>query len=143
MLVRRLLHRGPVAPLKIASGCDRRCTFCAIPSFRGSFVSRAADEIVEEARWLAGQGVREVVLVSENSTSYGKDLAGDHHLERLLADLAAVPGIVRVRLSYLQPAETRPPLIAAIAHDARRRRLLRHVVPARVRPGAAPDAPVR
>lgn len=114
-LVRKLLHSGPVAPLKIASGCDRRCTFCAIPAFRGSFISRAADEIVAEAHWLAGQGVREIVLVSENSTSYGKDLPGEGLLEQLLEDLAAVPGLTRVRLSYLQPAETRPSLVRAIA----------------------------
>ena len=115
VLVRRLLHSGPVAPLKIASGCDRRCTFCAIPAFRGSFVSRPPQEIVAEAHWLAGQGVREIVLVSENSTSYGKDLPGDGQLEALLASLAQVPGIIRVRLSYLQPAETRPGLVTAIA----------------------------
>lgn len=114
-LLRTLLHSGPVAPLKIASGCDRRCTFCAIPSFRGAFVSRPIDEIVAEARWLADQDVREIVLVSENSTSYGKDLPGERQLEDLLGALAAVPGIARVRLSYLQPAETRPWLIEAIA----------------------------
>ena len=112
---RRVLRSGPVAPLKIASGCDRRCTFCAIPSFRGSFVSRPPAEIVAEARWLAEQGIRELVLVSENSTSYGKDLPGRDHLERLLVDLAAVPGVSRVRVSYLQPAETKPSLITAIA----------------------------
>ena len=116
VLVRKLLHAGPVAPLKIASGCDRRCTFCAIPAFRGSFVSRPADEIIAEAQWLAGQGVREIVLVSENSTSYGKDLPGDGQLERLLSALAQVPGIVRVRLSYLQPAETKASLVSAIAN---------------------------
>ena len=115
VLVRKLLHAGPVAPLKIASGCDRRCTFCAIPAFRGSFVSRPENEILAEAHWLAGQGVREIVLVSENSTSYGKDLPGGGQLERLLAGLTEVPGIVRVRLSYLQPAETRPSLVSAIA----------------------------
>jgi ribosomal protein S12 methylthiotransferase len=115
-LLRTLLHSGPVAPLKIASGCDRRCTFCAIPSFRGAFVSRQIDEIVAEAHWLAGQGVREIVLVSENSTSFGKDLPGERQLEDLLGALAAVPGILRVRLSYLQPAETRPWLIEAIAN---------------------------
>ena len=119
VLLRRLLRSGPVAPLKIASGCDRRCTFCAIPSFRGAFVSRPAGDIVAEAHWLAGQGVREIVLVSENSTSYGKDLPGIDHLERLLGSLAAVPGIDRVRLSYLQPAETRDSLIRAIAHTDR------------------------
>ncbi len=118
VLLRRLLRSGPVAPLKIASGCDRRCTFCAIPSFRGAFVSRPAADIVTEAGWLAGQGVREIVLVSENTTSYGKDLPGRDHLEGLLADLAAVPGVDRVRLSYLQPAETRDSLIRAIAHTS-------------------------
>ncbi len=119
VLTRRLLHAGPVAPLKIASGCDRRCSFCAIPSFRGAFVSRPADEIVAEAGWLAGQGVREIVLVSENSTSYGKDLPGVRPLEELLGRLAAVTGIDRVRLSYLQPAETRDSLIRAIADTPR------------------------
>ncbi|MQA87963.1 MAG: 30S ribosomal protein S12 methylthiotransferase RimO [Streptosporangiales bacterium] len=109
--LRRRLAGGPVAPLKIASGCDRRCTFCAIPTFRGSFVSRPPDEILAEAHWLAGQGVRELVLVSENSTEYGKDLGDLRLLEKLLPDLAAVPGIVRVRVSYLQPAEVRPGLI--------------------------------
>ena len=112
---RTLLDPGPVAPLKIASGCDRRCTFCAIPSFRGAFVSRRPGEILDEAAWLVDQGVREVVLVSENTTSYGKDLPGDRQLADLLAGLAQVPGLIRVRLSYLQPAETRPWLIRAIA----------------------------
>jgi len=115
VLVRKLLQAGPVAPLKIASGCDRRCTFCAIPSFRGAFVSRPVHDIVTEAGWLASHGVRELVLVSENSTSYGKDLPGERSLEELLLALADVPGITRVRLSYLQPAETRPWLIEAIA----------------------------
>ena len=114
-LPRMLLEPGPVAPLKIASGCDRRCTFCAIPSFRGAFVSRPPAEILAEAAWLVDQGVREVVLVSENTTSYGKDLPGDRQLADLLAGLAQVPGLTRVRLSYLQPAETRPWLIEAIA----------------------------
>jgi ribosomal protein S12 methylthiotransferase len=114
-VLRRRLGDSPVAPLKLASGCDRRCAFCAIPSFRGAFVSRPADELLAEAAWLAGQGVRELVLVSENSTSYGKDLGDLRLLERLLPELAAVPGIVRVRLSYLQPAETRPSLVEALA----------------------------
>ena len=112
---RRRLSGGVVAPLKIASGCDRRCSFCAIPSFRGAFVSRRPPEILAEARWLAGQGVRELVLVSENSTSYGKDLGNLRLLEEVLPDLAATPGIERVRISYLQPAELRPGLIEVIA----------------------------
>ncbi|HEY6749194.1 MAG TPA: 30S ribosomal protein S12 methylthiotransferase RimO, partial [Mycobacteriales bacterium] len=114
-VLRRRLENSPSAPLKLASGCDRRCAFCAIPSFRGAFVSRPASELLAEAHWLAGQGVRELVLVSENSTSYGKDLGDLRLLEQLLPELAAVPGIVRVRLSYLQPAETRPSLVTALA----------------------------
>ncbi len=109
------LETGPMAPLKLASGCDRRCTFCAIPSFRGSFVSRRPTEVIDEARWLAADGVRELFLVSENSTSYGKDLGDLRLLETLLPELAAVDGIERVRVSYLQPAELRPGLLEAIA----------------------------
>jgi len=114
-VVRRRLGSGPSAPLKLASGCDRRCAFCAIPSFRGSFVSRRPSDVLEEARWLAEQGVREIVLVSENSTSYGKDLGDLRLLETLLPELAAIEGLDWVRVSYLQPAETRPTLVAAIA----------------------------
>jgi ribosomal protein S12 methylthiotransferase RimO len=112
---RRRLEDGPVAPLKLASGCDRRCTFCAIPRFRGAFVSRPPAEVLAEAGWLVGQGVREVLLVSENSTSYGKDLGDLRLLEQLLPQLAAVPGLRRVRVSYLQPAEMRPGLVSALA----------------------------
>jgi ribosomal protein S12 methylthiotransferase len=110
-VVRRRLDGGVVAPLKIASGCDRRCSFCAIPAFRGAFVSRAPQDLVAEAGWLAAQGVRELFLVSENSTSYGKDLGDLGLLEAVLPELAAVPGIERVRVSYLQPAELRPGLV--------------------------------
>jgi len=110
----RLDHR-PWAPVKIASGCDRRCAFCAIPAFRGSFVSRPPDDIVLEARWLAEQGVRELLLVSENSTSYGKDVGQLRALEALLPRLAEVPGIEWVRVSYLQPAEMRPGLLDVLA----------------------------
>ena len=114
-VLRRRLGGGVVAPLKIASGCDRRCTFCAIPAFRGAFVSRRPDDLVAEAGWLADHGARELLLVSENSTSYGKDLGDLRLLETLLPQLAAVPGIRRVRVSYLQPAEVRPGLIEVLA----------------------------
>jgi ribosomal protein S12 methylthiotransferase len=113
--VRRRLDGGPMAPLKLASGCDRRCAFCAIPSFRGSFVSRRPSDVLAEARWLAEHDVRELFLVSENSTSYGKDLGDIRLLETLLPELAAVEGVSRVRVSYLQPAETRPGLVTTIA----------------------------
>jgi ribosomal protein S12 methylthiotransferase len=114
-VLRKRLDDGPVAPLKLASGCDRRCAFCAIPSFRGAFVSRRPADVLAEARWLAEHGVRELVLVSENSTSYGKDLGDLRLLESLLPALAGVDGIDRVRLSYLQPAEMRPSLVEVLA----------------------------
>ncbi len=109
--LRRRLGTSPVASVKLASGCDRRCTFCAIPSFRGSFISRRPSDVLGETRWLAEQGVKEIMLVSENNTSYGKDLGDIRLLETLLPELAAVDGIERVRVSYLQPAEMRPGLI--------------------------------
>ncbi|MET8692086.1 30S ribosomal protein S12 methylthiotransferase RimO [Streptomyces bauhiniae] len=109
--LRRRLDGSPVASVKLASGCDRRCSFCAIPSFRGSFISRRPSDVLNETRWLAEQGVKEVMLVSENNTSYGKDLGDIRLLESLLPELAEVDGIERVRVSYLQPAEMRPGLI--------------------------------
>jgi ribosomal protein S12 methylthiotransferase RimO len=114
-VVRARLDGRPWAPLKIASGCDRRCSFCAIPMFRGAFVSRRPTDVVTEARWLAARGVRELFLVSENSTSYGKDLGDLGLLEKLLPELTAIEGIERVRVSYLQPAEIRPGLLRAMA----------------------------
>ncbi|NVI33340.1 30S ribosomal protein S12 methylthiotransferase RimO [Streptomyces sp. CAI-17] len=109
--LRRRLGTSPVASVKLASGCDRRCSFCAIPSFRGSFISRRPSDVLQETRWLAGQGVKEIMLVSENNTSYGKDFGDIRLLETLLPELAEVDGIERVRVSYLQPAEMRPGLI--------------------------------
>ncbi|MER6047003.1 30S ribosomal protein S12 methylthiotransferase RimO (plasmid) [Streptomyces sp. BHT-5-2] len=109
--LRRRLGDEPVASVKLASGCDRRCSFCAIPSFRGSFISRRPSDVLGETRWLAEQGVKEIMLVSENNTSYGKDLGDIRLLETLLPELAAVDGIERIRVSYLQPAEMRPGLI--------------------------------
>ncbi|NXY96663.1 30S ribosomal protein S12 methylthiotransferase RimO [Streptomyces sp. BR123] len=109
--LRRRLDKSPVASVKLASGCDRRCSFCAIPSFRGSFISRRPSDVLGETRWLAEQGVKEVMLVSENNTSYGKDLGDIRLLETLLPELADVDGIERIRVSYLQPAEMRPGLI--------------------------------
>ena len=111
---RKRLGTAPWAPLKIASGCDRRCSFCAIPYFRGSFISRRPTEIINEARWLAENGVSEMFLVSENTTSYGKDLGDLQLMEKILPEIAALPGIERVRLSYLQPAEMRPTLLQAM-----------------------------
>ena len=113
-VLRKRLDKAPVAPLKVASGCDRRCSFCAIPYFRGSFISRTPDEIISEALWLSENGVSELFLVSENTTSYGKDLQDLRLMEKLLPNLAAIDAVKRIRLSYLQPAEVRPTLLQAM-----------------------------
>ena len=111
---RKRLGTEPWSPLKIASGCDRRCSFCAIPYFRGSFISRRPHEIIDEAKWLVANGVTELFLVSENTTSYGKDLGDLALMEKILPEIVAIDGVERVRLSYLQPAEMRPTLIQAM-----------------------------
>ena len=142
-LRRKRLASGPTAALKLASGCDRRCAFCAIPTFRGAFVSRPPAEVLGEAQWLASQGVTELVLVSENSTSYGKDLGDLRSLEKLLPQLAAVEGIAP-RPGGL-PAAGRAAARPARGHrrHGRRRAVLRPVLPALLADPAAPDAPVR
>jgi ribosomal protein S12 methylthiotransferase RimO len=113
-VLRKRLDKAPISPLKIASGCDRRCSFCAIPYFRGSFVSRTPNEIIEEAKWLADSGVSELYLVSENTTSYGKDFGDLKLMEKLLPELSKIEAVKRIRLSYLQPAEVRPSLLQAM-----------------------------
>ena len=140
---RRRLDSGPMSPLKLASGCDRRCTFCAIPTFRGSFVSRRPSDVLAEARWLAEQGARELFLVSENSTSYGKDLGDLRLLETLLPEIAAHRR--RRAGAGLLPAARRDPARAdrGDRHDARGGGVLRPLLPARQPHRAAPDAPLR
>lgn len=116
----RTQPKGPWAYLKLAAGCDRACAFCTIPSYRGAFRSRPVEEVLAEARALAAAGVRELVGVSENTTSYGKDLAAgrDAQLE-LVAGLGDVEGLERVRLLYLQPDELTEDLVAAMAASER------------------------
>lgn len=92
-----------LAYLRIADGCDFRCTFCVIPSLRGDLRSRTIESIVAEARRLAGAGVREVHLIAQDSTSYGLDLYGEARLPELLRALAAVEGIDWIRVHYTHP----------------------------------------
>ena len=105
--------RAPWAYLKIAEGCDRGCTFCAIPLMRGKFVSRFPEQIVDEARHLVAQGVSELSLVSQDSVMWGRDIgAGD--LPSLLRRLERVDGLKRVRLMYLHPQGVTDELIDTI-----------------------------
>ena len=132
--VRRRLDAGPMAPLKLATGCDRRCTFCAIPAFRGSFVSRRPSDVLAEARWLAGRGrARAVPGQRELHVLRQGPRRPAACSRRLLPELAAVDGVDRVRVSYLQPAETRPGTGRGDRDHARRRAVLRPVLPARQR----------
>lgn len=112
----RTQPRGTWAYLKIAGGCDRICTFCSIPSFRGRFSSRSLQELEAEANWLVGNGVEELVCVSENTTSWGKDLPGGRASQaELVAMFDRIEALRKVRLMYLQPAEIRPALLDAMA----------------------------
>ncbi len=92
-----------MAYLKISEGCDRACSFCAIPDIRGRLTSRPALEILEEAEWLKSIGARELVLVAQDVTDYGSDIYGKPSLPLLLRELCACPGEFRLRLLYLQP----------------------------------------
>ncbi|HWN81298.1 MAG TPA: 30S ribosomal protein S12 methylthiotransferase RimO, partial [Candidatus Udaeobacter sp.] len=111
------------AYLKISEGCDHRCAFCIIPALRGSLKSRPVDELVREAEHLAAAGVRELNLVSQDTTGYGTDLPGGRpELIRLLTALDRIPGIGWIRLLYTYPALWTRELMAAIAD-------LEHVAP--------------
>jgi ribosomal protein S12 methylthiotransferase len=92
-----------VAYLKIAEGCDRTCSFCAIPAIRGKHISVPIEDIVAEARFLAKQGVRELCVISQDVSYYGYDLYGESALDRLLEDLEQIDGIEWIRLHYLYP----------------------------------------
>ena len=105
---------GYYAHLKIAEGCDKRCTYCIIPYLRGSFRSVPMEQLVQEAGQLAEQGVKELILVAQETTLYGKDLYGGKTLPKLLHELAKVPGIQWIRLQYCYPEEITDELIEAI-----------------------------
>lgn len=105
------------AYLRIAEGCDNRCSFCMIPSIRGHFRSRPMEAILKEARNLAGDGIRELIVVAQDITRYGLDLYGVRSLSQLLRELCKVEGIEWVRLHYLYPDEIDQELIAVIAEE--------------------------
>jgi ribosomal protein S12 methylthiotransferase len=118
-LPRRRLTPGHVAYLKIAEGCDHTCSFCAIPGIRGPLRSRSREDVVAEARTLAADGVRELVLVSQDTTGYGWDLGERHALVRLLEALLQVGGVRWIRLHYLYPTRISRELVALMAAEPR------------------------
>lgn len=107
---------GPAgsAYLKLSEGCDNRCAYCAIPDIRGPFRSREKEDILREAKMLAAAGVRELVLVAQDTSRYGTDLYGEPTLAALLYELNAIPELVWIRVLYLYPDEIAESLIAAM-----------------------------
>ncbi len=103
--------------LKIAEGCDNRCAYCVIPGIRGRFRSRALESVVHEAEELAASGVKELIVVAQDTTRYGLDLYGKKMLPELLSQLCAVDGIDWIRLHYLYPDEIDDVLINVIAQE--------------------------
>ncbi len=108
---------GHFAYLKIAEGCDKFCTYCIIPKVRGKFRSVPMENLLEEAGRLAESGVKELILVAQETTLYGMDLYGEKRLPELLHELAKIPGIYWIRLLYCYPEEITDELIEAIATE--------------------------
>lgn len=112
----RILSTPPyTAYLKIADGCDNNCTYCAIPKIRGHFRSRAIENIVEEARDLAENGVRELILIAQDTTRYGVDLYGEYSLDKLLLELVKIEKIEWIRVHYFYPEAITDSLIDVMA----------------------------
>ena len=105
------------AYLKIAEGCDNRCAYCAIPSIRGGFRSRQPESIIREAETLANNGVKELILVAQDTTKYGEDLFGEYRLDALLKELVKIDGIEWIRLFYCYPQRITDSLIDVIASE--------------------------
>ncbi|MEX2176116.1 MAG: 30S ribosomal protein S12 methylthiotransferase RimO [Pirellulaceae bacterium] len=107
------------AYLKISEGCDRLCTFCAIPKMRGKHATKPIDEVLAEAEQLAADGVRELIVVAQDTTYYGMDLYGESRLAELLRRLEQVPGIDWIRLMYFYPMYIDDELLSVIADSSK------------------------
>lgn len=103
--------------LKIAEGCDKHCTYCIIPKIRGNYRSVPMETLIEQAKQLAEQGVKELILVAQETTIYGTDLYGKKSLHLLLKELCKIPGIVWIRVLYCYPEEIYPELIETIRDE--------------------------
>ena len=105
------------AYLKISDGCDNRCSYCAIPSIRGRFRSRKIEDVVAEANVLASEGVKELILIAQDTTKYGQDIYGEYKLDVLLRELVKIEGIKWIRLYYCYPERITDSLIDVIANE--------------------------
>ncbi|HIW42308.1 MAG TPA: 30S ribosomal protein S12 methylthiotransferase RimO [Candidatus Mediterraneibacter vanvlietii] len=108
---------GHFAYLKIAEGCDKHCTYCIIPKIRGEFRSVPMERLIREAQELADQGVKELILVAQETTLYGKDLYGEKSLHRLLRELCKISGLRWIRILYCYPEEIYDELIQTIKEE--------------------------
>ena len=117
-VVERIVTERPYLEyLKIADGCDKRCTYCAIPYFKGKYKSVPMEAIIDEAKILADSGVKELILVAQETTCYGIDLYGEKRLHLLLRELSKIDGIEWIRLLYAYPEEIYPELIKEMASN--------------------------
>ncbi len=114
---RVLTTGGHYAHLKIAEGCDKHCTYCIIPKIRGTYRSVPMEQLIEEAKVLAAGGVKELILVAQETTLYGVDLYGEKSLHKLLRELCRIPGIYWIRIQYCYPEEIYGELIQTIAEE--------------------------
>lgn len=114
---RMITTGGYYAFLKIAEGCDKHCTYCIIPSLRGNYRSVPIEKLVKEAEYLASKGVKELILVAQETTLYGNDLYGEKSLPRLLEELCKVSGIQWIRIQYCYPEEITDELIETIKKE--------------------------
>lgn len=105
------------AYLKIAEGCDNKCTFCAIPMIRGKFRSRKIENLIEEAKGLAADGVRELNIIAQDTTRYGEDLYGKPSLDKLLTELCKIDGLHWIRVLYCYPDSITDELIDVMARE--------------------------
>ena len=108
---------GHYAYLKIAEGCDKHCTYCIIPKLRGNYRSVPMEKLIAEAKELAGQGVKELILVAQETTVYGKDIYGEKSLHKLLRELCKISGIQWIRILYCYPEEIYDELIQTIKEE--------------------------
>lgn len=113
----RILSTCDYAYLKIAEGCDNKCSYCAIPGIRGAFRSRPFEEVVEEARWLAENDIKEIVLVAQDTTGYGCDLYGRSRLPELIDEISKIEGVRWIRVLYCYPEHITDELLDVLASN--------------------------
>lgn len=105
------------AYLKIAEGCNRNCSFCAIPAIRGKHISQPIEELIKEASFIVNKGVKEILLISQDTSFYGKDLYNDYALQKLLNELVKIDKLEWLRLHYLYPANHLEPILKLMAEN--------------------------